>query len=69
MFFEMTNASKVALYYLVEKLRSWDFDFIDSQVPNDHMKGLGGKELERGEFLRMLESSLGKKTILGNWGL
>ena len=69
MFFEMNNASKVALYHLVEKLRSWDFDFIDSQVPNDHMKGLGGKELERGEFLRMLESSLGKKTILGNWGL
>ncbi|MCH7948923.1 MAG: leucyl/phenylalanyl-tRNA--protein transferase [Candidatus Dadabacteria bacterium] len=69
MFFEMNNASKVALYHLVEKLRSWDFDFIDSQVPNDHMKGLGGRELEREEFLRMLESSLGKKTILGNWGL
>jgi len=68
MFFEMSNASKVAMYFLVERLRSWDFDFIDSQVPNDHMKGLGGKELERGEFLKMLESSLGKKTILGNWG-
>ena len=68
MFFEMANASKVALYHLVERLRSWDFDFIDSQVPNDHMKGLGGTELERGEFLRRLESSLGKKTRLGNWG-
>ncbi len=69
MFSDMSNASKVALYFLVERLRSWDFDFIDSQVPNDHMKGLGGSELERGEFLRMLEGSLGKKTKLGNWGL
>lgn len=68
MFFEMTNASKVALYHLVERLRSWDFDFVDSQVPNDHMKGLGGTELEKGEFLLRLESSLRKKTILGNWG-
>ena len=68
MFFDMSNASKVALYFLVERLRSWDFDFIDSQVPNDHMKGLGGKELDRVEFLQILEDSLGKKTKLGNWG-
>ncbi len=69
MFFEMANASKVALYHLVEKLRLWDFDFIDSQVPNDHMKSLGGSELERGGFLRILENSLGKKTKLGKWGI
>ena len=69
MFSDVSNASKVALHFLVERLRSWDFDFVDSQVPNDHMKGLGGRELERGEFLSMLESSLGKKTILGNWGI
>lgn len=69
MFFEMANASKVALYHLVEKLRLWDFDFIDSQVPNDHMKSLGGSEIDRGEFLGMLENSLNKKTILGNWEL
>ena len=63
MFSDVSNASKVALHFLVERLRSWDFDFVDSQVPNDHMKGLGGMELERGEFLSLLESSLVKKTI------
>jgi len=68
MFFEMSNASKVALYYLVEKLHEWDFNFIDSQVPNEHMKGLGGKEVERAAFLNLLESSLKKQTKLGNWG-
>ncbi|NIP31076.1 MAG: leucyl/phenylalanyl-tRNA--protein transferase, partial [Candidatus Dadabacteria bacterium] len=32
MFHKIKDASKVALYYLVEKLKEWDFDFIDSQV-------------------------------------
>lgn len=68
MFFEKSNASKVALYYLVEKLGSWDFDFIDSQVPNDHMKSLGGKEVDRESFLIMLERSLEKETKKGKWG-
>ena len=67
MFFEMSNASKVALYFLVEKLREWEFDFIDSQVPNDHMKSMGGKEVERATFLRLLESSLRAETKLGKW--
>lgn len=67
MFFEMSNASKVALYYLVEKLRSWDFDFIDSQVPNEHMKSLGGKEVRRSVFLNMLESSLNRESKIGSW--
>ncbi len=69
MFFEASNASKVALYHLVEKLKSWNFDFIDSQVPNDHMKSMGGKELAREDFLHLLEKSLTKQTKVGNWGL
>ena len=67
MFFEKSNASKVAVYYLVERLVSWDFDFIDSQVPNDHMKSLGGKEVDRESFLMMLEKSLEKETKKGKW--
>ncbi len=69
MFYEQSNASKVALYYLVEKLKSWRFDFIDSQVPNEHMKSMGGKEISRSKFLVMLEHSLTKQqTKLGSWG-
>ena len=68
MFFEMSNASKVALFYLVEKLREWEFDFIDSQVPNDHMKSMGGKEVERARFLELLKKSLHKNSKIGYWG-
>jgi len=67
MFYEMSNASKVALYYLVEKLGSWNFDFIDSQVPNDHMKSLGGQEVKRPDFLNLLSDSLQKQTKRGKW--
>jgi len=67
MFYSLNNASKVALYYLVRSLESWKFDFIDSQIPTDHMKSLGAREIDRDSFLKMLEKSLNKKTIKGSW--
>lgn len=67
MFYDKSNASKVALYYLVQRLKKWNFDFIDSQVPNDHMKSMGGKEIDRESFLNMLEKSLEKETRKGSW--
>ena len=67
MFFDRSGASKVALYYLVERLRRWDFDFIDSQVPNEHMKSMGGREVDRNSFLIMLDKSLQKDTKKGSW--
>lgn len=68
MFHELSNVSKIALYSLVERTRLWGFEFIDSQVPNDHMKSMGCKEIPRSEFLELLERALDKKTIQGNWG-
>ncbi|MEQ9620187.1 MAG: leucyl/phenylalanyl-tRNA--protein transferase [Deltaproteobacteria bacterium] len=67
MFHLMSDSSKVALYYLVRKLRKWDFDFIDSQVSNDHMKRMGGREISRETFLLKLGDALDKKTIKGSW--
>jgi len=67
MFHVMSEASKVALFYLVESLRERGFDFIDSQVPNSHMKSMGGKEVERERFLDMLGEAVNRKTPLGKW--
>jgi leucyl/phenylalanyl-tRNA--protein transferase len=67
MFHLISDASKVALYYLVERLRERDFDFIDSQVPNTHMKRMGGREVGRECFLAMLRGAVNKKTPLGKW--
>ncbi len=62
------DASKVALHCLVQLLKKWEFDFIDAQVPSDHMKSLGAKEILRDEFLAMLKQSLEKPTRKGYWG-
>ncbi len=68
MFHTASNASKVALYYLVCRLIDWDFMFIDSQVPNAHMKSLGAKEIPRTQFLRLLARALESESVVGNWG-
>ena len=67
MFHTETDASKVALFHLAQKCWESGFDFIDSQVPTDHMRTLGGREISRKEFLSALESSLGKETLRGKW--
>ncbi len=67
MFHTETDASKVALFHLAKKCWQSGFDFIDSQVPTDHMRTLGGREISRKEFLSALESSLGKETLRGKW--
>ncbi|MYE61319.1 MAG: leucyl/phenylalanyl-tRNA--protein transferase, partial [Candidatus Dadabacteria bacterium] len=67
MFHLETDASKVALFHLAQRCWESGFDFIDSQVPTDHMRTLGGREISRKEFLSALESSLGKKTLRGKW--
>ena len=69
MFHLETDASKVALFHLARKCWEFGFDFIDSQVPTDHMRTLGGREVSRKEFLLALKSSLRKKTLRGVWGI
>jgi leucyl/phenylalanyl-tRNA---protein transferase len=67
MFHLKTDASKVALATLVEKLKSWDFHFIDSQMTTEHMLRLGAKELPRRIFLRRLQSALRYPTKRWRW--
>jgi leucyl/phenylalanyl-tRNA---protein transferase len=69
MFHVKTDASKVALATLVEKLKSWDFHFIDSQMTTEHMVKLGAKELPRRIFLKRLQSALRHPTRRGRWRL
>ncbi|MCX6233001.1 MAG: leucyl/phenylalanyl-tRNA--protein transferase [Bacteroidetes bacterium] len=69
MFHLMADASKVAFYHLNEKLKEWNFHFIDAQQPTSHLKSLGARELERSEFLRLLEKAMLSPTKKGNWSL
>ena len=67
MFHYKTDASKVALAILVEKLKSWGFHFIDSQMTTDHMQRLGAKEMSRRIFLKKLQSAMRHSTKRGKW--
>jgi len=57
MFSKVSNASKIAFIYLVEKLQKEKYTLIDCQVYNDHLASLGAKEIFRNEFLKLISVS------------
>lgn len=67
MFHHVSNASKVAYYHLVEKLKEWEFSFIDAQVHTDHLKSLGAINVSRTFFLQMLKDSQQFPSKIGKW--
>ncbi len=55
MFHTISNASKIALYFLVEKLKKEHFLFIDAQTPTEHLISMGAIEVSRTTFLNLLK--------------
>lgn len=58
MFSRVTDASKVALAYCVDRLRAGGFLLFDTQFLTPHLASLGGKEVARGEYHRLLNEAL-----------
>ena len=54
MFAHENDASKAAYTVLIRHLKKWGYDFIDCQVPTEHLKSLGAKEVNREYFLERL---------------
>lgn len=67
MFHLMTDASKVAFYFLVEKMKKWNFTLIDCQVKTKHLISLGAEEISREQYLKLLNDSLKNKSRIGKW--
>lgn len=67
MFSRRSNASKVALYHLVEHVKALHFDLIDCQVTSDHLLRLGAREIPRRQFLAEIKQSLKSPTLKGKW--
>lgn len=57
MFYLQPNASKLALLFLIDHLRSRGSTWLDAQVMTEHMKALGAKEIDRDEFLDKLKET------------
>jgi leucyl/phenylalanyl-tRNA--protein transferase len=58
MFHRATDASKVALVALVERLRERRFGLLDTQWVTEHLEQFGAVEIPRPEYLKLLESSI-----------
>ncbi|WP_018687702.1 leucyl/phenylalanyl-tRNA--protein transferase [Ahrensia kielensis] len=58
MFSRRTNASKVALVHLVERLKERGFVLLDTQFTNEHLTQFGTIEIPRAEYEILLEAAL-----------
>lgn len=56
MFSKVSNASKVALIYLVRELKKQHYTLVDCQVPTAHLASMGAKEISRTTFLSHLKN-------------
>lgn len=60
MFNRRADASKAAVAFLVDHLRTQGFELLDAQVPNSHLSNLGAVEIPRFEYLNRLKRALTK---------
>lgn len=58
MFSRRTDASKVALAYLVHRLAQGGFTLFDTQFLTTHLASLGGVEISRGQYRALLSEAL-----------
>lgn len=58
MFHRETNASKVSLVYLVERMNARGMTLLDTQFMTDHLARFGAYEVTREEYERRLDEAL-----------
>ncbi len=54
MFSLVSEASKVAFFYLSEYVKDKNYKFIYCQIYNEHLESLGAEEMARAQFLKLL---------------
>lgn len=58
MFSRRTDASKICLVHLVERLRARGFKLLDTQFTTEHLKTFGAIDVPKAQYGRMLERAL-----------
>ena len=61
MFYRATDASKVALFHLIERLREKGFALLEVQFMTPHLRSLGAAEVAADDYVLMLEQALDKR--------
>lgn len=60
MFSYQRDASKVALAHLVARLNHGGFSLLDTQFLTDHLRSMGGIEIDQSDYRQMLQNALAK---------
>ena len=65
MYYTRSNAGKICLVHLIEKLCAVGITWLDTQVITPVVASLGGKEIARKEFLARLDNrkNIGREAI------
>ncbi|QCI98020.1 leucyl/phenylalanyl-tRNA--protein transferase [Agrobacterium larrymoorei] len=58
MFSRRTNASKICLVHLVERLRENGFTLLDTQFTTEHLKTFGAIDVPKAEYAKMLQRAV-----------
>lgn len=66
MFSRMTDASKVALAWLVARLKVGGFALLDCQFMTRHLASLGARQVSRDSYVALLSSALGARGATGS---
>jgi leucyl/phenylalanyl-tRNA--protein transferase len=67
MFSKVDYASRAAFGKLCGVVRGWGFHFIDGQLPNDNLRQLGARTVDREDFLARLAAAVVQPTRQGSW--
>ena len=62
MFHTATNASKVALKFMVDMCREQGFQVFDAQIMNPHLKSLGAHEVTHRQYMNKLSKLMNEDT-------
>jgi leucyl/phenylalanyl-tRNA--protein transferase len=63
MFSRRTDASKVCLVYLVERLKDKGFTLLDAQFTTEHLKTFGAIDIPKSSYARMLSKAMASPNI------
>ena len=67
MFSRRTDASKVALLYLVQQLGRWGFEMVDCQQPTRYLASFGAREIPRRDFVRHVRRLIAQPGVPSPW--
>lgn len=67
MFSLTSNASKLALLYLADRLKASDLELLDCQVVSSHLLSLGARILPRNDFLHSLKTACNPIVPCRHW--